>query len=261
MDGTLLPKSKILNPIDLDAIRKLQESGGLFTVATGRSLPSAAQYFDELKINAPAVLFNGGVLYDYQLQKSIYTDYLHESAYDIIKDVLENFTSIGAEIDTMNMIYVPQSNAAEDHHIAISYKENEHIRMNFAEIPKENWLKILFADENVKINELRAYINKKNYSTVDFIPSSVAYLEMLPKDVSKGSALLKLIKMYKLHDYKVFAVGDYNNDLTMLEAADVSIAPSNAIDCVKEAADYITNATCDDGCIAEAINYALNLID
>ncbi|MDE6132079.1 MAG: HAD hydrolase family protein, partial [Oscillospiraceae bacterium] len=55
--------------------------------------------------------------------------------------------------------------------------------------------------------------------------------------------------------FTVAAVGDYNNDLEMLEFADIAIAPQNAQDIVKKSADYVTNSTCEEGAIAEAIDY------
>ena len=36
---------------------------------------------------------------------------------------------------------------------------------------------------------------------------------------------------------RLFACGDYENDLTMLAAADVAVCPTNALDCVKAVAD------------------------
>ena len=50
MDGTLLPADKKLNPADIAAIEEFRCKGGHFSVATGRSLQSASQYFNELKL-------------------------------------------------------------------------------------------------------------------------------------------------------------------------------------------------------------------
>lgn len=47
---------------------------------------------------------------------------------------------------------------------------------------------------------------------------------------NKGAALTKLIEVYKLnhsHAYKSIALGDSNNDIAMLEIADISIVVSN----------------------------------
>lgn len=56
-------------------------------------------------------------------------------------------------------------------------------------------------------------------------------------------------------NYTVAAAGDYDNDLEMLEFADIAVAPRNARDIVKKVADIVTNADCCGGAIAEAIKY------
>ena len=76
-----------------------------------------------------------------------------------------------------------------------------------------------------------------------------------PKGCTKGSALKKLWELEKWDTFTVAAAGDYNNDLEMLEFADIAIAPQNAQDIVKNSADYVTKATCEEGAIAEAIEY------
>lgn len=257
MDGTLLPKSKILNPADIEAINEFRKCGGSFSIASGRSLQSASQYFGDLQIDMPVILFNGGVVYDCKKKENVFAEFLHPSAYEITVDAIKMFPGIGCEIDTESMVYVVNENEAEKYHIDMSYKKNEYINTNLTQITKNGWLKILFADEPKEIERFKDYILSKTYNDVDFVTSSKTYFEMLPKGCSKGGALKKLIDTYKLNDYIIAAVGDYNNDLAMLEVADISIAPSNAVDKVKESVDFITESSCDEGCIAEAIHYIM----
>lgn len=261
MDGTLLPKNKVINPKDTLAIQKLLDMGGMFSVATGRSLNSAAQYFGDLCINAPVVLFNGGLVYDTHSKKSVMCSCLHETALDVTKMILDRFSSLGAEIDTVGFTYVVQTNPEEEHHIEISYKNDEYAKANLSDVPNENIMKILFADEPQNIDILMKYIDEKKFPNLDFVRSSSTYLEMLPYGCSKGSALDWIKKNYKLDDYLVVACGDYYNDTAMLETADVGVAPQNALECVKTATDYIAKSTCDDGFIAETIEYVLNMCE
>ena len=64
--------------------------------------------------------------------------------------------------------------------------------------------------------------------------------EILPKGVSKGSALPILAKSLGVDMKNTIAVGDYDNDITMLKAAGVGYAVSNATAAAKAAADKIT---------------------
>ncbi len=258
MDGTLLPVNKIINPVDKMAVDEFIKHDNMFSIATGRSLSSASQYFDKIDINAPVILFNGGLVYDLQKDKSVMQKHLPNSAFDIIDDVFQKYPEMAAEVDLMNFTYVPKSNPSEEVHIELSYKNGEFARVSLDKIPMGEWMKVLFADEPSNIAELKKYIDTKNYNEVDFIPSSKTYFEMLPKGTSKGDALKWIIDEYKLHDYCIVACGDYDNDVTMLEAADIAACPANALDCVKNVSDYVAKADCSNGFIAEIINYILD---
>ena len=54
---------------------------------------------------------------------------------------------------------------------------------------------------------------------------------------------------------KIFAIGDYYNDIPMLKAAGTGIAVQNAPEDVKKEADTILEETCDQSALAAAIKY------
>ena len=66
MDGTLLNSQRQLSRGNQEAARYFMEQGGLFSVATGRAKRAMEYFMPELAINAPAVLFNGSVVYDFE---------------------------------------------------------------------------------------------------------------------------------------------------------------------------------------------------
>lgn len=74
---------------------------------------------------------------------------------------------------------------------------------------------------------------QKGYKGVDFVRSSIEYYEILPQNISKGTALEELRKACGMEDFTFVAAGDYNNDIELLQAADVAYCPSNAAEEVK----------------------------
>lgn len=64
--------------------------------------------------------------------------------------------------------------------------------------------------------------------------------EILPKGISKGAALCKMADLLGIDKNRTIAVGDYNNDVSMVKAAKLGFAVSNAVDEAKSVADYIT---------------------
>ena len=57
MDGTFLPASKIPTPKTLAAVKRFEEAGGRFSIATGRAIQAARQYFDMVNVNCPCLLY------------------------------------------------------------------------------------------------------------------------------------------------------------------------------------------------------------
>ena len=65
MDGTLLDSRKRLSQANQSALENFVAAGGWFTVATGRMETSVKRYLPVLPLNAPAILYNGAVIYDF----------------------------------------------------------------------------------------------------------------------------------------------------------------------------------------------------
>lgn len=69
----------------------------------------------------------------------------------------------------------------------------------------------------------------------------------MPKGLSKGASLLEIANFYQIKREDIIAFGDELNDLTMIESAGVGVAMANAVDGLKEIADYITLSNDKDG--------------
>ena len=66
LDGTLLTDDKRILPQDLEAIERFRAGGGLFTMATGRGYSMAKHIADKLRLDCPAVVYNGAAVYDFR---------------------------------------------------------------------------------------------------------------------------------------------------------------------------------------------------
>lgn len=260
MDGTLLPTNKKLNPKDLAAIEKFRHLGGTFTVATGRSIQSATQYFIDLKLNTePVIVCNGSGIFDCKQKNFSWQKYVDNSAYDIVKKLFEQFPSIGGEVSLDNKILVPRMSLKEQYHLDISYK-GMYEQINYDNIPKDKWCKFLFAGEKEEIDLMEKYVSENIYCDLTFVRSSPLFFEILPNDCSKGKALQTMREIYSMNDWTFVGCGDFDNDLEMIQIADIGFAPANAQECVKKAADHITVSDCNNGAIAEALEYVMNIL-
>lgn len=117
-------------------------------------------------------------------------------------------------------------------------------------------MKILFCGKPEVLKSMEREIqNFELGQSIHWVFSSAIYLEFLPAGVNKGSMLTELRKLMG-NGYRIYAVGDYNNDMEMLKAADVGIAVENALPNLKNIADVITVSN-NESAIAAIINHIL----
>ena len=76
--------------------------------------------------------------------------------------------------------------------------------------------------------------------------------QVLPKNTNKGNGLTKLAESLGIDVNKTIAIGDYYNDVTMIENAKIGVAVSNACDDAKAVADIVTVSN-DEDAIAKII--------
>ena len=260
MDGTFLPASKVPSRENLEAVERRMQAGGKFSIATGRSLQASMLYFEMVRVNCPIIMCNGGMVYDMYNKKQIYDVYLPESAREFVRRILEACPDAGCECLPIEGVYVPQMTDMERAHCNICRVQP--VECGIDEIP-HNWYKALFAMKEDRLHEVigAAESISGDYPDIDLVVSAPIYYEMLPKNISKGSALMELKKACGMEDYTIVAAGDYNNDIEMLEAADVGICPSNAADDVKRIADIVLDVSCEESAIAAAVDYIFDRVE
>lgn len=256
LDGTLLDSKKIIPPKVLKSVEKFRKSGGKFGIATGRTLVAASQYFDLVKPDAPVILYNGSIIYDVQNEKVLYEKYLPDNAKDAAKIIMENFPEAACEVLRFNETYLFQPNEESRHHIEICREIPKNV--DFDLIPK-GWLKILFAAPPEVIDKIIVFLDRILKNTgMYYVRSERVYVEILPENISKGTALEVMKKeiLPKIYNGGIYlsAAGDYDNDIEMIKVADLGACPKNATETVKAVSDVILKSSCDDGAIAELVN-------
>ncbi|MBE6837643.1 MAG: Cof-type HAD-IIB family hydrolase [Ruminococcus sp.] len=258
MDGTFLPTNKIPSKKNLEAVKKFQELGGRFSIATGRGLQAAQQYFESFTIDFPIVLCNGGLVYDLNNKKSIYDVFLPEISKNYAEEIFDEFDSLGGEVLTIDHVNIPESRftPTEVRHVEICK-----VKPNFVDTLddiSDDWYKVLFCDTIENIDKVIEFVKSKNYVNVDFVRSAPIYYEMLPQNITKGSAITKIRELCDINDCVIVAAGDFNNDIEMLKNADFSFCPSNSTDDVKSVCDVVLENSCDEDAIAVAIEYIIS---
>ena len=76
---------------------------------------------------------------------------------------------------------------------------------------------------------------------------------MMPKGVHKAAGLNQLVEHLGLSSKNVMAMGDEENDLSMLKWAGLGVAMANGVAIAKETADVVTSRTNEESGVAEAV--------
>ena len=260
VDGTFLSHNiKIFNK-NLEAVEKFKEQGGKFAFATGRDLNALLEVIPDAReiANAPIIVANGSQLYDFASGKYIYDRPINNKKLlaEIVNIIYEKYPDGGIRFSCEDNMIIPDFNEIlkEDLH-TVSLPKMRIIEMPFDELINSD-IKIykcviVNTPENLEeIRKISADINKNG--ELNFSKSYLHGLEAVDKNATKGQAALKL-KEYFGGPCKLFTIGDYENDIEMLKAADYGAAPETALEQVRLAAKIIT-ARCEDGAVADLID-------
>ena len=234
LDGTLLDDNKNVSDENIDAINYFTENGGKFSVATGRVVEATEEYISKIKVNIPIIVYNGGVIYDYNNKKILSEKFVDENQKQITNRIKEDYESIGMEIYANRKLYVLKDSGnsirSATQMLDIIYEINE-------EVFSMDWHKILIVGNSEVIDYVEKTFEDK-YKMKGTRSGKTSY-ELLPANESKGHALKNIIQMYNLDQSKVICVGDNMNDLELLQEAAFSFCPENGSEQLKKYSDFI----------------------
>ena len=252
LDGTLLNRKKQIVERNLEAIRRFQEKGGLFSIATGRCSCSAQTIASVTGVNCPGVTLNGAVVYDFNQGRPARQSYLPEWYREIAWDVHEHFPSIGVQTYVGSDVQVVQSND-----VMVRLHEIERTESCCEDVPFDRLPaqvnKVLFGGAHEELHKVRRFLEGRLDGMYGMFTEET-YYELLPARANKGMGLKMVAEVCGIAPSCVAAVGDYYNDVDMLKAAAYPMAAGNAPEDVKILARFIAG-DCEDGVVADAIEH------
>jgi len=250
MDGTLLNSDNKVSRENSDAVKRFVEAGGRFTIASGRPETAVKPYITELPINAPAILYNGTVLYDLKKDEMIYGMFVHESVKGIVSEVLEKFPEVGSHIYLTGKIACLRINEIIQRCQRKEFSSPDLTTVN--QIADEPWHKVLFGAKPDVLKKIEEYLRGKELNA-RIVYSEDEYLEILPSNASKGEALKRLISELNCNKEMVIALGDHLNDIDLIKSAGIGVAVANAHPELKSAAKLCINSN-DEHAVAQLIS-------
>lgn len=239
LDGTLLKNDKSISEENREAVEYFKREGGYFTFITGRMPFTSRILYDMIKPNAPIGCINGGGIYDFERGEYLWSITLPRENKELVKAVMDGVPSAGVILDAHDKVYCCRDNEIVARHRRVTKTEHVFVDLETLEAPIT---KVVFGEEREEnIWRIAEILHSHPRSAeFDFIRSERALYEILPKGSSKGNLLPRLAAILGVKMARTIAIGDYNNDVSMIRTAGVGIAVANATEEAKAAADRIT---------------------
>ena len=260
LDGTFFDSESSVVQINVDAINYFKENGGYFTYATGRNELTLSPDVIKL-VNAPIICCNGSYLYDPESNRRLREICIAPGPIlSIIKTVLVTFPDIAVRVTADSKYYVV-GEMTKYNQKRIDANPDLFVITDIDNLPTYDWHKVVFVGDADKLDLASKFIKVKAEGLYQIARSSPNQLEMFNLRATKGSAAIEVKHMLEAKHGTIcmYGIGDYENDIELLELSDVSACPENSLSEVKNYADTIVCSN-DIGAVAGLVEYIESMI-
>ncbi|MGP5430806.1 sugar-phosphatase [Enterococcus malodoratus] len=250
LDGTLLNDHHEINQPVVDCIKAARKAGIYVVLSTGRPLSGTKAQLDVLGLNNDddyIITYNGALVLNTKTWDIVAEHSLTRENYLEI-DHLARLLDVHLHIADKKAMYTANRDISP-YTILESYLVNMPLFYRTPEEIAENVLavKMMMIDDPDILSEAFKKIPAEYFEKYTIVRSTPFFLEVLNSNSSKGLALKELSEHLGIQQSEVMAIGDAENDLSMIDFAGTGIAMGNASEAVKAAADYTVATNLEDG--------------
>lgn len=245
LDGTLLNKEKKISLENKNILKILSQKGYEILFVTGRPYSSTKSLAKELNIPITIICYNGAKIIDGSNDKIIFEKNLDEEK---TKELISFSNSHNLNLNLyQNEKWLVSSLSSEGTKI---YKKNsglEPVLKDFNSLKDYNMTKAIFIDENKKLQNIKKLLKDKFQDSIYITFSQEKYLEILHKEINKGSTLKNVLIDKGINPINCIAFGDSENDFEMLTSVGIGVAMGNSHPSLKGVAHYIADTNENNG--------------
>lgn len=263
IDETILKINDEISEKDQETVERLLDIGVEVVWTTGRYFDTIPDYFTKNpRINYIASS-NGAVIHDLNkgeiiLNKSLEHKYVLE-----IMDALDHKashvfidTDWGAYIDDRILVNeIEEESGFFD--LLIKHAKKTDDLHEFIKEKKLSARKIELAFDDLKFRDM-AYAKLKKSNRYKVSATHHTNIDVISIEASKGNALVFMQEKLGLEKQETLAIGDNDNDASMIKNAGLGIAMGNGTILAKETADYVTD-TIENSGFSQAMKKTFNL--
>jgi len=250
MDGTLLDPAHTLTPRVMQAIARARAQGVQVVLASGRPVSGMAPFLQQLGIEGEqeyCIACNGAVVQNIGSGQRVIEFPLSFEDFVFCERISRELGIHFQALDGRRM-YTPNQDISV-YTVADSHLSN--VPLSYRRVadmdPAMQFIKLMMIDEPDVLDAAIQRLPSELTDRFAVLKSAPFFLEVFDHRAGKGPSLEKLAAHLGVDRANVMAVGDQENDLTMLQFAGTSVAMGNAIAAVKQTARFETATNADDG--------------
>ncbi|WP_211231467.1 Cof-type HAD-IIB family hydrolase [Paenibacillus harenae] len=252
VDGTLLTDDHVLTDAIRESVRETANRGAQIVLCTGRGPSGAIPILEELGLSGTVITHNGAATINADDRTVVHQ-------YDMVQEHLLRFIEYCRKQDIRFNL-----NTAFELMVEKLTPEEEAMYAHFQEKPL---LRDLSGDLPGSLVKMSVFGSKEQMDLVQAewaewrqclksIRSGDYFIDLHHPEANKGMALQQLAEIRRIDRSRILAIGNYYNDITMLQFAGTGIAMGNSPEGVKQAADAVSLTNNEDGVAAALREYA-----
>lgn len=258
LDGTLVDRRLRMVESGRDALLRFRAAGGDVVIATGRTVPSARRFYDELGLSGPAILLNGGMVANLSTGAVLRDVRFDPATWDGIRELMSGLPERIAPVAFSGSVArAPEPGGDDLDRLVSDFAGRDLITVSRvpsweAQAAAEGVSKVMLLCGTAGIAQRVAGSARGSGLPVTVVTSEDTYVELLPAGCDKGSALSWLARRENVPLRQIAAIGDNPNDIPMLRLAGLGAAVGGGHPDVRASADIVVG-TCPDGAVADVV--------
>lgn len=218
IDGTILRSDRSMSERVIKAIKQIEKTGTIISLATGRSWNSLKKFYQQLELTDPVICYNGACIVGGADGNLMFESNLDEkvSRYAIEQSRKHHIEFLAYQ--NSQLIYEYKGERLEEYHQQVNL---DALTINFDSLDTLKFTKCIFLSTNKnKLESIRIDMEKQfSPNLISITYSDPRYLEILAGGVDKGRGLRKVCQHYNIAVSDSVAIGDGWNDLSLLKSA------------------------------------------
>lgn len=245
IDGTLVDNNNEISDLTVKTVKMLREKGILFSFASQRVHSSIVPLAEKLDVSIPFISLNGLLIQNYNGEANLNRSVIDKKYVDKAIELAGKYYIKIALCYNDRIVYTEDNSVLKDF---MSRLGTTYTLVDSYDEYTDNVLEIIMSGNDRKIMKkihnsmslpFGLILKVKFYRSQTY--QGVYNIEIVRSRVNKKTGLKILSKNLNLKRNQVMVFGDWYNDRDLFQYGGLNIALENAVDELKEMADFVSD--------------------